>query len=123
MIQDYEECRRKFLDVQKRFDEALDKQAEMIEQHKVDVNIVADVDRFRTLLNDRKALLDVKERELRKSKDKTVIIFVAKEIDGKNVDQIAMDLNYSRSQVFRILQSLKSEKDATKCDGYATPNA
>jgi hypothetical protein len=123
MIQDYEECRRKFLDVQKRFDEALDKQADMIEQHKVDVNIVAEVERLRTLLNDRKALLDVKERELRKSKDKTVIIFVAKEIDGKNVDQIAMDLNYSRSQVFRILQSLKSEKDATKCDRYATPNA
>lgn len=116
MIQEYEEQREKFQDVKRRFDVALDKQREMIESHRVDVNVVAEVDHFRELLGDRKRLLDVCEQELRKSKDKSVIIYVAMELDGESADEVADRLGYSRSQVYRIVSTLKNEKDATKCD-------
>lgn len=116
MIQEYEEQREKFQEVKRRFDVALDKQREMIESHRVDVNVVAEVDHFRELLGDRKRLLDVCEQELRKSKDKSVIIYVAMELDGESADEVADRLGYSRSQVYRIVSTLKNEKDATKCD-------
>lgn len=116
MIQEYEEQKAKFQEVKRRFDVALDKQREMIESHRVDVNVVAEVDHFRELLADRKRLLDVCEWELRKSKDKAVTIYVAMELDGKSAEEVADLLGYSRSQVYRIVNTLKNEKDATKCD-------
>jgi len=116
MIQEYEEQKAKFQEVKRRFDVALDKQREMIESHRVDVNVVAEVDHFRDLLADRKRLLDVCEWELRKSKDKAVTIYVAMELDGKSAEEVADLLGYSRSQVYRIVNTLKTEKDATKCD-------
>ena len=116
MIQEYEEQKAKFQEVKRRFDVALDKQREMIESHRVDVNVVAEVDHFRELLADRKRLLDVCEWELRKSKDKAVNIYVAMELDGKSAEEVADLLGYSRSQVYRIVNTLKTEKDATKCD-------
>lgn len=116
MIQEYEEQKAKFQEVKRRFDAALDKQREMIESHRVDVNVVAEVDHFRELLADRKRLLDVCEWELRKSKDKAVTIYVAMELDGKSAEEVADLLGYSRSQVYRIVNTLKTEKDATKCD-------
>ena len=116
MIQEYEEQKAKFQEVKRRFDVALDKQREMIESHRVDVNVVAEVDHFRELLTDRKRLLDVCEWELRKSKDKAVTIYVAMELDGKSAEEVADLLGYSRSQVYRIVNTLKNEKDATKCD-------
>lgn len=116
MIQEYEEQKEKFKEVKRMFDAALDKQKDMIEQHKVDVKIVAEVDRYRDLLSDRKRLLDVCEQELRKSKDKAVMIYVAMELDGESADDVADRLGYSRSQVYRIVQTAKTEKDATKCD-------
>ena len=116
MIQEYEEQREKFQEVKRRLDAALDKQRKMIESHRVDVNVVAEVDNFRELLGDRKRLLDVCEQELRKSKDKSVQIYVAMELDGESADEVADRLGYSRSQVYRIVSTLKNEKDATKCD-------
>jgi len=116
MIQEYEEQKAKFQEVKRRFDVALDKQREMIESHRVDVSVVAEVDHFRELLTDRKRLLDVCEWELRKSKDKAVTIYVAMELDGKSAEEVADLLGYSRSQVYRIVNTLKNEKDATKCD-------
>ena len=72
----------------------------------------------RQLLDDREKLLRLKEDELRKSRDIINKIYVLKYIDGMHPKKIADSLNYSRSQVYRMLNSIKSaiRKDATKCD-------
>lgn len=72
----------------------------------------------RQLLDDRERLLRLKEKELRESRDIINKIYVLKYIDGMHPSKIADNLNYSRSQVYRILNSIQSaiRKDATKCD-------
>lgn len=64
----------------------------------------------RQLLNDRATLLKAKEKELRESQDKIDRIYVCKYLDGMHPDKIAMALNYSKSQVYRILKRIQSKK-------------
>ena len=72
----------------------------------------------RQLLDDREKLLRLKEDELRKSRDRIDVIYVLKYIDGVHPSKIAKNLNYSKSQVYRMLSKIQStlRKDATKCD-------
>lgn len=109
MIKDYIHYKERFQDIQKRFDEALDRQEDMINASKVDVKILKEVDNLRGLLQDRERLLKSAEDDLRRSKETNDQIFVARYIDGIPPEQIAEDLGYSRSQIYRILQGLEEK--------------
>lgn len=72
----------------------------------------------RQLMEDRERLLQIKEKELRQSHDRMDIIYAMRYIDGKKPYLIAKALNYSNSQVYRILNQIDRDikKDATKCE-------
>lgn len=76
---------------------------------------------YRKLLFDRISLLDAKEIFLRKSPDIFDKIYVYRYLDGMSIKGIAKTLNFSKSQIYRKLQSInkrikKCGKDATICD-------
>lgn len=76
---------------------------------------------FRELVMNRESLLDVKERELRKSVDIFDRIYTYRYLDGMSIKGIAKILNFSKSQIYRKLQSIqrkirKCGKVATICD-------
>lgn len=63
--------------------------------------------KYRRLLNERRRLLIAKEEELRKSKNKSDIIYTLKYLDGYGVHKIANTLHYSVSQVYRTLERIE----------------
>ena len=73
---------------------------------------------LRQLLADREKLLTLKEDEIRKSYDKFDRIYCSRYIDGINPNRIAKMLNYSKSQIYRMLGQIQEtiRKDATRCD-------
>lgn len=76
------------------------------------------ISRMRKLMDDREKILKVKEQELRKSHDKLDLVYLNWRIDGLSPEEIAKALNYSKSQVYRMIGNIKSliRKDATKCE-------
>lgn len=76
------------------------------------------ISRMRKLLEDREKILSLKENELRKSHDNMDMIYLYWKIDGFSPNEIAKALNYSKSQVYRMIGNIKSliKKDATKCE-------
>ena len=85
-----------------------------LEEQKVD----AKLETVRMLLHDREKLLMLKENELRKSYDKFDKVYVLRFLDGMKINRVARNLNYSKSQVYRIFRQIQISlnKDATKCD-------
>jgi len=65
--------------------------------------------RMRQLLADRERLLKLKEKELRASKDKLDQIYCMRYVDDKRIYLIAKTLNYSESQIYRILDKIQRE--------------
>ena len=63
----------------------------------------------RQLLEDRERLLKLKEKELRASKDKLDLIYCMRFVDNKRPYAIARSLNYSESQIYRILDKIQKE--------------
>lgn len=63
----------------------------------------------RQLLEDRERLLKLKEKELRASKDKLDQIYCMRYVDNKRPYAIARCLNYSESQIYRILDKIQKE--------------
>lgn len=63
----------------------------------------------REILSDRKLLLQIKEEELRKSKDIYNMIYTAKWVDGMKADAIVESTGYSRSQVYNIINHLEKQ--------------
>ena len=61
----------------------------------------------KTILKDRYELLKVKERELRESKHIYDKIYRMRYLDRLRVYRIARKVNYSESQVYRILQDIE----------------
>ena len=61
----------------------------------------------RQLLEDRERLLKLKEKELRSSKDKLDLIYCMRFVDNKRPYTIARALNYSESQIYRILDKIQ----------------
>lgn len=62
----------------------------------------------------KKELLDLKEEELRKSRDIYDLLYTAKWIDNKRVKDIIRDLDlkgiyYSTSQIYEIIKRIKKE--------------
>lgn len=63
--------------------------------------------KLRRLLKERRRLLMAKEEELRKSKNKSDMIYTLKFLDGLGVYKIANTLHYSVSQVYRTLEKIE----------------
>lgn len=61
------------------------------------------------ILQERMTLLDIKEQEIRKSRDIYNMIYTLKWIDGLKADAIVEETGYSRSQVYSILKHLKKQ--------------
>lgn len=85
----------------------------MIEKDRLQIDTV--ITEAWELLRERERILAVAERDLRGSIGLFDRIYVARYLDGLEVDHIAKRLHYSRSQVYRILERIAG-KDATKCD-------
>ncbi len=85
-----------------------------LEEQKIDETL----DHIRTSLKDWQILIDLKENELRKSKDKYDRVYLLRFIDGVGINRIAREMSYSRAQIYRILRQIerKIPKHETKCD-------
>ena len=69
----------------------------------------------KSLLDDRKLLMELKEAELRASKDTIDKIYVRRYLDHVRVNRIASQIGYSESQIYRILNVIsESVKHARK---------
>lgn len=131
---EYERAKIKYSEAQMRFDEALTEQERLltrtmpnaIRYDKVNVktsqngNVLDDyviakeekkidkkISRLRQLLTDREKLLRLKERELRVSKDNLDQVYCMRFVDNKRTYLIAKTLNYSESQIYRILDKIQ----------------
>lgn len=61
------------------------------------------LDTLRRSIKDWNILLEVKENELRKSKEISDKIFVLRYLDGVSVSRISSIVSYSKKQIYRIL--------------------
>lgn len=131
---EYELCKFKYMELQKRFDAVLTEKERLFTktqpnaitydkdhvQMSHDGNVLEDyvialetgeidkkIDNLRGLLDDRGKLLRLKEEELRKSQIREDKIYVMRFLDGMNVGLIAKRLNYSNSQVNRIIRKME----------------
>ena len=64
---------------------------------------------FRELVMNRESLLDVKERELRKSADVFDKMYVYRFLEGMSIRGISKIMNYSRAQTYKKLQSIQKK--------------
>lgn len=130
----YEEFRQKYLETQRKFDEILqekeflftktqpkspnwDKIGENGNQvnNKFDDYLVVKESKriderlteIKSILDDRERLLMLKEQELRSSKNNVDKIYKMKYVDKLNISRIVKASNYSRAQVYRILENIK----------------
>lgn len=131
---EYEQCKRKYSDLQKAFVRILLEKEKLITQtmpraiqygkDKVDNNIddnpledyvisveEKDLDRkiskLRRHMMDWKLLLDAKEEELRASAAVLDRVYVSRYLDGLSINQIGRLLNYSRPQIYRKLSQIQ----------------
>lgn len=70
----------------------------------------------REILSDRKLLLEIKEEELRKSKDIYNRIYTCKWVDGMKAQAIIDETGYSRSQVYNIIDHLTAQLERSTDD-------
>lgn len=68
---------------------------------------------IKSILDDRKELLDLKERELRLSKEWDDIIYTYYFLDRLTITQIEIRLPYSRVQIWRKLNKIKDNLNGT----------
>lgn len=66
------------------------------------------------IMKARYALLELKEAELRKSKDVYNMIYTAKWIDGKKICDIVNDTGYSRGHVYSVINHLKAQLERSE---------
>ena len=134
---EYESYKRKYLDLQEQFNEFLLEKERILtktlpkairydkdltttgvpddnplesyvmelERSKVDVHL----DHIRKLLEDRKMLLDAKEKELRTSYNQYDRVYTMRYLDGYGIKRICTEMNFSRAQIYRILDEIKKK--------------
>ena len=129
----YEEFKNKYLDTQKKFDEILQEKESLFAKtqpkspnwDKIGKNgnqinnkfdnylsvkelkrIDERLSEIKSILDDRERLLNLKEQELRNSKNHIDQIYRMKYIDQSNINKITKSVHYSRSQVYRILEDI-----------------
>ena len=135
---EYEEYKRKYQFFLNRFNQILSKKEDMLlktlpsairydkdhvqsspSSNVLDEYVIAldesqidsELAKVRELIEDRGRLLDLKEKQLRDSGEINDRIYVMKYLDGYGIGKIAKVLNYSRSQVYRVL-----DKISKRCD-------
>ena len=64
--------------------------------------------RYKDALKDKKERLTAKESQLRASKNRYDVVFCKNYLDCMKISQIAKELNYSHSQVWRMLKSIQN---------------
>ena len=69
------------------------------------------LDQMRKTIKDWEMLLEVKERELRKSLSIPDRIYTCRYLDGSGLGKISSSLCYSKSQVYRILRKIEKRCD------------
>ena len=135
---EYEEYKRKYQFFLNRFNQILSKKEDMLmktlpsairydkdhvqsspSSNVLDEYVIAldesqidsELSKVKELIEDRGRLLDLKEKQLRDSGEINDRIYVMKYLDGYGIGKIAKVLNYSRSQVYRVL-----DKISKRCD-------
>ena len=73
--------------------------------------IDSELAKVKELIEDRGRLLDLKEKQLRDSQHINDRVYVMKYLEGYSVNRISKVLNYSRTQVYRILDEIKKRWD------------
>ena len=73
--------------------------------------IDSELAKVKELIEDRGRLLDLKEKQLRDSAEINDKIYVMKYLDGYGIGKISKILNYSRSQVYRVLDKIQKRCD------------
>lgn len=63
----------------------------------------------RELLEVRKGLMDLKEKDLRLSPDTIDIVYVCKFIDGMHTKDICDRLSYGKSHIYRLIEKIESQ--------------
>lgn len=82
--------------------DVLDKYVIALEDEKIEERLRP----FRELMLNSESLLDVKERELRKSHDRYDRIYVCRFLDGMSIRAISNNLSFSKTEVHRTIQSI-----------------
>ena len=83
--------------------DVLDKYVIALEDEKIEEKLRP----YREYMLNSESLLDVKERELRKSVDNYDKIYVCRYLDGMSIKSISRQMNYSRAQTYKKLQSIQ----------------
>lgn len=130
---DYEKFKVKYYDAQHQFDEILKEKEELFSKtlpkspnwNKISFSsqfhnsfdeylISKDAKRIeerlfevKSILEDREQLLNLKERELRSSKDHIDMIYRMRFLDQYNISKISIHIHYSESQIYRILRNIR----------------
>ena len=134
IYKEYEVCKFKYLELQKRFDAVLTEKERLFTKTQPNAitydkdhiqmshngNVLEDyvisleqgdidnkIDNLRTLLDDRGKLLKLKEEELRKSPQKEDKIYVMRFLDGMHIGEIAKKLNYSKQNLYRDIKKME----------------
>ena len=78
-----------------------------LDEEKIDEKL----SKLRESLKDWEILMDLREKELRKSHSIPDRIYVMRFIDGYGINRIANTINYSKSQVYRITRQIEKRCD------------
>lgn len=80
-------------------------------------NIDARLAEAKAICDDRKNLMERKEEELRKCKRIEDTLYVMRNLDRMRIKRIAKELNYSESQIYRVLQNIRFQiEHDRKCE-------
>ena len=131
---EYEEYKTRYYEVQKKYNQILNEKEELFARtqpkatqitgekttggkhvnafdeyliQKEKKNIDQRLEEVKSILEDRERLLKLKEQELRASKDSYDKIYRCRYIDRLTIDKTTRISNYSRAQVFNILNKIK----------------
>lgn len=123
---EFEIYKNKYLEAQEAYDAVLSEKEHLfcIEKSfddymrlREDMRIDEKLNEIKSILESRLMLMELKNKELRTSCDLIDKIYVLKFLDGAKPFRIAKKLNYSESQIYRIINCIqKSLKDAKKCE-------
>lgn len=84
-------------------DNPLERYAVIMDEKQIDEKL----DTLRRQIKDWSILIEVKENELRKSKDIPDRIFTLRYLDGVSVSRISNIVSYSKKQIYRILGKIE----------------
>ena len=132
---EYEDFRMKYLQAQHRYDQVITEKEILFEktqpssmkfdmervaggspENRFDVYLInlerkkidARLAEAKAILEERLNLLKIKENDLRESNDALDRLYCLRVLDGMKIQKITRDLNYSESQVYRLLSQIHS---------------